>query len=284
VRVLLAGPSSAGKSHLAASLAHVTDLPLVVEDASQIVEHGWEGRQVADVMARALAACDDDLSLLERRGVLLVLDEIDKATAVHRGRNGEDADPRGSAVRASRQAALLQLLWGESAVVFKSRSGESVACRTDRWAVIGLGAFAEAPWVRPGAVVSDTDLTQWGMTAQFAARFTQRWVLEPRSVDDLADILLRSRDGVAGLRAAVSAYGFSLEVDPASVRLLARQVADEELTLRTAVGRLTDAVLDRLVVALSARTPATTSVIQLRPDDLISPAERRARSRGRRNR
>jgi ATP-dependent Clp protease ATP-binding subunit ClpX len=271
VRALVVGPSSAGKSHLASCLGRATGLPVVIEDASAICEHGWEGRQVADVAASALAACNYDVAALEHGGVLLVLDEVDKATVVRRERDGEDVDPRGSAVRASRQAAMLQLLWGETPIRCKGPLGEQLAVHTDRWAVLAFGAFAGAEWARPSAVITDDHLVRWGMSPQFAARLTQRWVLEPRSVADVARILQTSRDGVSGLRGALSGLGFALEVEPAAVGLLARQVIEENLTLRTAAGRLIDVVLDRLVAALDAGT-VEQWVVRVRPDDLVQSA------------
>lgn len=278
-RALIVGESGSGKSHLAASLGWASRLPVVVEDASAISEHGWEGRQVADVARRAFEALGYDLARLNASGVVLILDEFDKAVACRRDRRGRDVDPRSTAVRASRQAALLQLVWGTTPVAFQLE-GHTYACRTDRWLVLCLGAFAGAPWARPGARVSDADLVSYGVTSQMASRLTQRWVLGWRTLAELERILWTSRDGVRGLEKVAESMGVTLAVSPEAVRATARLVADGEETLRGAQGRLAEAVLRKLTVVLDA-APSHEVVVRVAPDDVLRPAQPRTGSRGR---
>lgn len=277
-RALLVGEPSSGKSHIASCLGRAAELPVVVEDASAISEHGWEGRQVADVAQRAFEVVGYDLARLNQNGVVLVLDEFDKATACRRDRRGRDVDTRGTAVRASRQATLLQLVWGTTPVSF-TLEGKIYACRTDRWIILLLGAFAGAPWAKPGAYVSDADLVSYGVTSQMASRITQRWVLGRRTPAEVERILWTSRDGVQGLDAVAESMGVTLAVSPEAVRATARLVADGEETLGGAQGRLTEAAMRKLATVLDS-APSAETVIRLTPDDIVRrrevPAPRRA--------
>lgn len=76
-RLLLSGPSSAGKTAFAAHLAHNLDRPLIVKRASDWLSP-WVGeteRQIAENFARA-----------ERDGAVLLLDEADTFLAARHER------------------------------------------------------------------------------------------------------------------------------------------------------------------------------------------------------
>lgn len=77
--VLLLGPSGSGKTHLIRTLAKLTNLPLVIADATSFTESGCKGNNYSTLLNKLLDAANGNLKLAER-GIIFI-DEIDKKTA-----------------------------------------------------------------------------------------------------------------------------------------------------------------------------------------------------------
>lgn len=273
VRILLSAPTASGKTFLLDAYAKAIGLPYLVMDASAISPEGWTGIGVSDTVASAYDRAGRDVTMLER-GVVLVLDEFDKAV------RAADADAMGTAVRRDRQAALLQLVWGGTPIDFSSRAAGAppydLRCRTDQWIVIAAGAFADADWAQAGRAPTDAELVSYGMLPELAARLTTRLTLPARGATEIARLMRASSDGIDAIAMVCSRYGLELEVTDGAIARVAAAVAAGEhgLTLRVGTQILVDAVNRVLVRALQERWPVG-SAIQIAPDDLTFPVRRR---------
>lgn len=277
VRALLTAPPSAGKTFLLSAFATATGLPFVQVDASALSPEGWNGPGVSDVMTSAYEKCGRRMSLMQD-GVVLVLDEIDKA--VRRTRD----DRYGSVVRRDRQAALLQLIWGGTPIRFGHASQYDLECRTDRWIVVACGAFADSAFGRERRQPTQAELIEYGFIPELASRFTTHLVMPPRSVDDVLEILRSDGDGIPAISRVCAAFGFPLNVTEAALRHVAAAVASERngLTLRAGMHLLVDACNAALLEAMEERLPADTPLL-ITPDDvplgLANPSGERRRYR-----
>lgn len=274
VRALVTAPTSSGKSFLLEAYAKAANLPYLLVDASAISPEGWQGIGVSDVLAAAYQRAGRDLAVLER-GVVLVLDEIDKAV------RGVKEDVYGSAVRRDRQAAMLQLVWGGTPVTFSSNASGAplydLQVRTDKWIVIASGAFADAGFTRDGRVPTDDDLVGYGMMPELASRLTTRMILPSRSTEEIAQLIRSSGDGLDAITAVCARLGYSLHVTDGAVARVAAAVAAGQggLTLRVGTQLLVDASNAALMQALhDGVCPGTCLLVT--PDDVPLPSRSRA--------
>lgn len=73
--LLVIGKSGTGKTASIRAMAEILDMPVVIEDASQLTSSGWKGRNVSEIAGQLNAVDGDEI---DKQFAVVVLDEIDK--------------------------------------------------------------------------------------------------------------------------------------------------------------------------------------------------------------
>lgn len=265
--LLLLGPTGTGKTMMVKMTAEILGVPFVHTCASTLVESGYRGRPVEEVVRSLLEQTNGKPKLAER-GIIFI-DEIDK---IRRQDVGGGRDVSGEGV----QNALLTLLEGR--ICDMVDNNRIPAVDTSRILFICAGAFvgledivrrrlqhdqgsigfqnfqgANSPRSEPldfyACMLQATvdDLNAFGMIPEFIGRFARIAALHELSLKDLRAILsqpsrfssLHQRQQVARL------HGISLEVTDDALDALAERAKGMKTGAR-AIARLLGNALDRI--------------------------------------
>ncbi len=216
--VLLIGPTGAGKTLLAQTLARFLDVPFVIADATSLTEAGYVGEDVENIILNLYHAANNNL---ERacRGIVYI-DEIDKL-AKKGSTSSVGRDVSGEGV----QQALLKIIEGTMANIQVRGSKrlpnqEHVQVDTSNILFICGGSFEGLEQIieqrigrrRVGFIhdedeggdrdtallrqVKTEDLQQFGLIPEFIGRIPVVAVLDPLSIDDMVHILVEPRNSL----------------------------------------------------------------------------------------
>jgi ATP-dependent Clp protease ATP-binding subunit ClpX len=214
--LLLIGPTGSGKTHIARTLAGCLDVPFAIADATEYTEAGYYGKDVEVMVGELLHHANQDVELAQR-GIVFI-DEIDKiARRNHGARTGAGSrDIGGEGV----QQGLLKILEGREIFVPLNvtqhwNKHDFVVVDTQDILFIAAGTFSdlrlydEAKTVGFGAAgagqgagktqsrrVSEKELLDYGLLAEFLGRLPLRVELDPLSVDDLFLVMTAPPDSV----------------------------------------------------------------------------------------
>ena len=226
--LLLIGPTGCGKTHIARTLAEFLDVPFAVADATEYTEAGYYGKDVEVMIAELLHKCGQNVEEAQR-GIVFI-DEVDKiARRTQSARTGAGArDIGGEGV----QQGMLKLLEGREIFVPQNltqhwNKHDFTAVDTQDILFIAAGTFSDLRLYQQSRAVgfgsngsdgrrsppiTEKELLDYGLLAEFLGRLPVRIELDPLSKEDLFQILTVPSDSV------VCEYQALLKMDGVDLR------------------------------------------------------------------
>ena len=217
--ILLIGPTGAGKTLLAQSLARFLNVPFTIADATSLTEAGYVGEDVENIIQNLLHNADYDVEKASRG--IVYIDEIDKIA-----RKGDSPSATRDVGGEGVQQALLKVVEGTRANVTprggkKYNQQESIQVDTSNILFIVGGAFCgieqairrrvgvkglgfgakvdanrEAPLGELLARIEPQDLVKFGMIPEFVGRIPVIATLSELTEDDLVTILTQPKNAL----------------------------------------------------------------------------------------
>ncbi|HET7719011.1 MAG TPA: AAA family ATPase, partial [Acidimicrobiales bacterium] len=237
--VLLMGPTGSGKTHIARSLADILEVPFTVTDATEYTEAGYYGKDVEVMVGELLYRADQNVERAQR-GIVFI-DEVDKIARRSPGaRTGAARDIGGEGV----QQSLLKVLEGREIFVPLNvtqhwNKHDFVVVDTQDILFIAAGTFTDLRLYEeskavgfgtaPGQAqkrtrsVTEKDLLDYGMLAEFLGRLPVRVELDTLGEDELYKILTVPPDAVIKeYTALLKMDGVDLRFDEGALREVVR--------------------------------------------------------------
>lgn len=266
--VLMVGPTGAGKTLLAQTLARLLDVPFTIADATTLTEAGYVGEDVENIIANLLVAADNDVERAQRG--IIYIDEIDKIA-----RKGDSPSMTRDVSGEGVQQALLKIIEGTRANVpprgaKKYGQSEMISIDTANILVICGGSFSgiEQTILRRvgkrgmgfGAELKDgkdrgltemlgllepEDLTKYGLIPEFVGRLPVIATLEELAEADLRHILTEPKNAlVRQYQKLFAMEKVQLEFDDEAVSAVARRATENKGGARGLRAILEERMLD----------------------------------------
>ncbi|MEE2962096.1 MAG: ATP-dependent Clp protease ATP-binding subunit ClpX [Myxococcota bacterium] len=217
--VLLVGPTGAGKTLLAQTLARRLDVPFTIADATTLTEAGYVGEDVENIISNLLVAAENDVERAQKG--IIYIDEIDKVA-----RKSESMSMTRDVSGEGVQQALLKIIEGTTANVTPrggKKYGQSEVTQVDTSNILvicggsftgldsiirrrtghrGLGFGAEISMETEAGLgellrlLEPEDLHQYGLIPEFIGRLPVIVTLEELTQEHLQRILIEPKNAL----------------------------------------------------------------------------------------
>jgi ATP-dependent protease Clp, ATPase subunit len=206
------GPTGTGKTYIYKLLGKVLDIPVIVEDCNSIVQEGYVGTSIEDLLLKIYLRCDNDIKKTER--AIVYLDELDKIAS--RGSNVSDIGA---------QSALLKFIEGSTyTITVEKATGKKVTIDTSMMSICAGGAFSDLTFkknplgfgssqsVIEKIIPSMSDIVKYGMLPELMGRFTDFAYYEDYTKEEYKKVLLESLDSPFLVKRAEFERRFNVDI------------------------------------------------------------------------
>ena len=274
--ILMIGPTGAGKTLLAQTLAKVLDVPFAIADATSLTEAGYVGEDVENILLRLIKAAGNDIKKAEH-GVIYI-DEIDKIS-----RKSENPSITRDVSGEGVQQSLLKILEGTIAFVppqggRKHPHQEFLQIDTRNILFICGGSFSGIEEIINSRLnkkvigfsqdeikkhdyevlkqVTSDDLHKYGLIPEFVGRLPILVTLDELDKDSLIRILSEPKNAlIKQYKKLFDLDGVELEFDPESLEKIA------ELALKNKTGaRGLRAVIENFMTKIMFEVPSDLKI------------------------
>lgn len=172
--ILVCGQTGCGKTEILKRISKLSNIPMVIEDATSLSETGYQGREISDMLKNLCLMANGDIESAEKG--IIVIDEFDKLAE-----KSFESDTHVS--REGVQRSLLKLLDGTVYYL------DGKKFDTSKLTIVGLGAFSGITDGDDYHNLTTEDFTRYGIMRELMGRFSKIIKMNSLKKEDIIKIL-----------------------------------------------------------------------------------------------
>ena len=205
--MLVIGKSGSGKTLSLKKAAKLINMPIVIEDASQLTGSGWKGKSVTDVLDSLMHECNYDTNIAEFG--IVVLDEADKVLNKNSFLESElSFNPTNNLLKVIEGEKYKKDKWDKALdtsnilfILLGAFDGldEIIQNRRKETRTFGFGASVAKKEIPDKNILqraTKEDLIEYGINPQLMGRISIITAINELEVKDIVNILENSKESI----------------------------------------------------------------------------------------